>query len=178
MEPPLAHPGAQSANPNVPIPPARTTAGSGGGRRGAGPDASEDGGAQPNAGSRGATVLIVEDNDLNMRYFNDLLTYKGYETLQTRDPYEALKIATEQVPDLVLMDIQLGSVSGLDVAKWIKRDDAIKHIPIIAVTAFAQKDDEAMILSNGCDGWLAKPIASATLLETVERYLGRKLQAD
>ncbi len=117
------------------------------------------------------TVLIVEDNELNMKLFHDLLEAHGYETLQTRDGLEALKIARENNPDLILMDIQLPEVSGLEVAKWIKEDENLKSIPIIAVTAFAMKGDEEKIRQGGCEAYIAKPISVSKFLETVERFL-------
>ncbi len=117
------------------------------------------------------TVLIVEDNELNMKLFHDLLEAHGYATLQTRDGLEALKIARENNPDLILMDIQLPEVSGLEVAKWIKEDENLKKIPIIAVTAFAMKGDEEKIRQGGCEAYIAKPISVSKFLETVERFL-------
>lgn len=121
--------------------------------------------------SVGKTVLIVEDNELNMKLFHDLLEAHGYDTLQTRDGVEALKIAREHMPDLILMDIQLPEVSGLEVAKWIKEDDRLRSIPIVAVTAFAMKGDEEKIRQGGCEAYIAKPISVAKFLETVERFL-------
>ncbi len=117
------------------------------------------------------TVLIVEDNELNMKLFTDLLDARGYETLQSRDGIEALKLAREHKPDLILMDIQLPEVSGLEVAKWIKEDDALKSIPIIAVTAFAMKGDEEKILKGGCVAYIAKPISIAQFVETIDHFL-------
>ncbi|MCZ6863027.1 MAG: response regulator [Alphaproteobacteria bacterium] len=117
------------------------------------------------------TVLIVEDNELNMKLFHDLLEAHGYETLQTRDGIDALKLAREHKPDLILMDIQLPEVSGLEVAKWIKEDDELKSIPIVAVTAFAMKGDEENIKQGGCEAYIAKPISVARFLETVEHFL-------
>src|SRR5882724_8013658 len=96
------------------------------------------------------TILVVEDNELNMKLFHDLLEAHGYNILQTRDGMEALKLARQHRPDLILMDIQLPEVSGLEVTKWIKEDDALKAIPIIAVTAFAMKGDEEKIREGGC----------------------------
>ena len=118
------------------------------------------------------TVLIVEDNELNMKLFHDLLDSRGYNILQTRDGLEALKIARQEVPDLILMDIQLPEVSGLEVTKWIKEDDNLRHIPVIAVTAFAMKGDEEKILEGGCQAYIAKPISVASFLSTVEKFLG------
>jgi two-component system cell cycle response regulator DivK len=116
-------------------------------------------------------VLIVEDNDLNMKLFHDLLEAHGYDTLQSKDGKEALRIARQHHPDLILMDIQLPEVSGLEVTKWIKEDDDLKGIPIIAVTAFAMKGDEEKIREGGCEAYIAKPISVANFLSTVERFL-------
>ena len=117
------------------------------------------------------TVLIVEDNELNMKLFHDLLDAHGYRTLQTRNGMDALRIARERRPDLILMDIQLPEVSGLEVTKWIKEDDNLKSIPIIAVTAFAMKGDEEKIREGGCEAYIAKPISVVQFLETVDRFL-------
>jgi two-component system cell cycle response regulator DivK len=116
-------------------------------------------------------VLIVEDNDLNMKLFNDLLVAHGYGTLQTKDGVEALRLAREYRPDLILMDIQLPEVSGLQVTQWIKEDAELCMIPIIAVTAFAMKGDEEKIRDGGCEAYIAKPISVASFLRTVERFL-------
>ena len=126
-------------------------------------------------GANGAgdkTVLIVEDNDLNMKLFRDLLDANGYRTLQTRDGLEALELARSHKPDLILMDIQLPEVSGLEVTKWLKEDEQLRAIPVIAVTAFAMKGDEEKIREGGCEAYLSKPISVANFLETVRRYLG------
>jgi two-component system cell cycle response regulator DivK len=117
------------------------------------------------------TVLIVEDNELNMKLFHDLLEAHGYNILQTRDGIEALKLARKHHPDLILMDIQLPEVSGLEVTKWIKEDDNMKSIPIIAVTAFAMKGDEEKIRESGCEAYIAKPISVSHFLETVQKFL-------
>jgi two-component system cell cycle response regulator DivK len=117
------------------------------------------------------TVLIVEDNDLNMKLFNDLLEAHGYKTLRTKDGMEALKIAREHRPDLILMDIQLPEVSGLEVTKWIKEDDELRSIPVIAVTAFAMKGDEEKIREGGCEDYIPKPISVGPFIQTVARFL-------
>ena len=117
------------------------------------------------------TVLIVEDNELNMKLFNDLLEAHGYFTLQTKDGVEALRMARTHRPDLILMDIQLPEVSGLEVTKWLKEDDDLRSIPIIAVTAFAMKGDEQKIRDGGCEAYIAKPISVASFMSTVERFL-------
>jgi two-component system cell cycle response regulator DivK len=129
-------------------------------------------GRQPEARQPAKTVLIVEDNELNMKLFHDLLDAHGYRTLQTRDGIDALKLAREHRPNLILMDIQLPEVSGLEVTKWLKDDEALRGIPVIAVTAFAMKGDEERIRQGGCEAYISKPISIATFLETVRRHLG------
>ncbi|MBT3593685.1 MAG: response regulator [Hellea sp.] len=112
-------------------------------------------------------ILIVEDNELNMKLFNDLLETSGYETRQTREGLKAISIAKKFLPDLILMDIQLPEVSGLEVAKWIKDDDNLSDIPIVAITAFAMKGDQERILDGGCEAYLSKPISISTFLDTI-----------
>ncbi|MRG72896.1 response regulator [Alphaproteobacteria bacterium HT1-32] len=116
-------------------------------------------------------ILIVEDNELNMKLFNDLLQAHGYETLQSKDGKEALKLARDNMPDLILMDIQLPEISGLEITRMLKEDPGLKHIPVIAVTAFAMKGDEEKIREGGCEGYIAKPISVANFLETVASFL-------
>jgi two-component system, cell cycle response regulator DivK len=118
------------------------------------------------------TVLVVEDNELNMKLFHDLLEASGYNIVQTRNGLEAIDLAREHHPDLILMDIQLPEVSGLEVTKWIKEDDDLRTIPVIAVTAFAMKGDEERIRQGGCEAYLSKPISVNTFLETVKSYIG------
>jgi len=119
-------------------------------------------------------ILIVEDNDLHMKLFHDLLEADGYATLQSKDGMAALKLARQHHPDLILMDIQLPDVSGLEVTKWIKGDDDLKTIPIIAVTAFVMKGDEEQIREGGCEAYIAKPISVVNLLRTVRRLLNQE----
>ena len=120
------------------------------------------------------TVLIVEDNELNMKLFRDLLGAHGYQTIQTRNGMEALTLAREHRPDLILMDIQLPEVSGLEVTKWLKEDDQLRDIPVIAVTAFAMKGDEERIREGGCEAYISKPISVASFLDTVRKFAGGK----
>ena len=117
------------------------------------------------------TILIVEDNDLNMKLLNDLLQAHGYSTLQTMDGRDVVKIARDHNPDLILMDIQLPEISGLEVTKMLKADDDLKSIPVIAVTAFAMKGDEEKIREGGCEGYIAKPISVPTFLDTISKFL-------
>lgn len=117
------------------------------------------------------TVLIVEDNDLNMKLFNDLLQANGYNTLQTREGREALELAARHRPDLILMDIQLPEISGLEITRMLKEDADLRHIPVVAVTAFAMKGDEEKIREGGCEGYIAKPISVTGFLQTVNSFL-------
>jgi two-component system cell cycle response regulator DivK len=119
------------------------------------------------------TVLIVEDNELNMKLFNDLLEAHGYRVLQTRDGLTALDIARQHMPDLIIMDIQLPEVSGIEVTKWLKEDDELRRIPVIAVTAFAMKGDEEKIREGGCEAYISKPISVMSFLKTVDGFLKR-----
>ena len=118
------------------------------------------------------TVLIVEDNELNMKLFHDLLDAYGYLTVQTRNGLDALTLARVHRPDLILMDIQLPEVSGLEVTKWLKEDEELRDIPVVAVTAFAMKGDEERIRSGGCEAYVSKPISVSVFLETVRRFAG------
>jgi two-component system cell cycle response regulator DivK len=118
------------------------------------------------------TIMIVEDNEMNMKLFHDLLEAHGYQTVETRNGLEAVDLARTHKPDLILMDIQLPEVSGLDVAGWIKEDDDLRSIPIIAVTAFAMKGDEERIRKGGCEAYISKPISIGSFVETVKSYLG------
>lgn len=120
----------------------------------------------------GKTVLIVEDNELNMKLFHDLLEAHGYQTVGTRNGIEALELARQHHPDLIIMDIQLPEVSGLEVTKWLKDDPQLRPIPVIAVTAFAMKGDEERIRQGGCEAYLSKPISVAKFIETVRQYAG------
>ena len=128
--------------------------------------------SQMDAKAKEKTVLIVEDNELNMKLFHDLLAAHGYATIQTRNGLEALELARRHRPALILMDIQLPEVSGLEVTKWIKEDDELRSIPVIAVTAFAMKGDEERIRQGGCEAYLSKPISVAKFLDTVKQYIG------
>ena len=124
------------------------------------------------------TVLIVEDNELNMKLFHDLLEAHGYQTVGTRNGIEALDLARKHRPDLILMDIQLPEVSGLEVTKWLKDDPELKAIPVVAVTAFAMKGDEERIREGGCEAYLSKPISVGKFIETIRHFLGVRESVD
>ncbi|MCY6380480.1 response regulator [Hoeflea prorocentri] len=117
-------------------------------------------------------VMIVEDNELNMKLFRDLIEASGYETVQTRNGLEAMELARQHKPDLILMDIQLPEVSGLEITKRLKADDELHTIPVIAVTAFAMKGDEERIRQGGCEAYMSKPISVPKFVETIKNYLG------
>ena len=118
------------------------------------------------------TVMIVEDNELNMKLFNDLLRANGYATLPMRNGYEALDALKEHRPDLIIMDIQLPEISGLDITRQLKADPDLKAIPVVAVTAFAMRGDEQRIRAEGCEAYLSKPISVQSFLDTVRKYAG------
>ena len=118
------------------------------------------------------TILVVEDNELNMKLFNDLLSAHGYKVLRASDGNAGLLLTKQLHPDLIVMDVQLpGGVSGLDVTRSLKDDDDLKAIPVIAVTAFAMKGDDKKILEAGCDAYMPKPISALRFLESIKGFL-------
>ena len=118
------------------------------------------------------TVLIVEDNELNMKLFRDLLEAHGYQTKGTSNGFEALDMVRKLRPDLILMDIQLPQVSGLEVTRWIKDDPELRSIPVVAVTAFAMKGDEERIRESDSKTKKTKPKTDGKFIETVRRFIG------
>ncbi len=115
--------------------------------------------------------MIVEDNELNKKLFRDLLEANGYKTVHTEDGMEVMDLARAHKPDLILMDIQLPEVSGIEITSWLKKDPVLKAIPVIAITAFAMKGDEEKIRAGGCEGYISKPISVASFLATVKRFI-------
>ena len=118
------------------------------------------------------SILIVEDNELNMKLFRDLLQAQGYRILQSREGVQGFQMARERRPDLIVMDIQLPAISGLEITRWLKEDPDLAAIPVVAVTAFAMKGDETRMLEGGCEAYMAKPISVSRFLETIARLLG------
>jgi two-component system, cell cycle response regulator DivK len=116
-------------------------------------------------------VLIVEDNPLNMKLFSAMIGAQGYEVLQAGDGAQGLDLARRLHPDLIIMDIQLPGISGLEVTRNLKADDSTRQIPIVATTAFAMRGDEEMILASGCDAYMSKPIAISPFLELIETFM-------
>jgi two-component system cell cycle response regulator DivK len=117
-------------------------------------------------------IFIVEDNDLNLKLFKDLLSANGFDVHFTQDGFEAFDMISQVMPNLILMDIQLHGISGFDIIKSIKADKKLKQIPIIAVTAFAMKDDKNKIMESGCEEYISKPISIEPFLKTVKRFAG------
>src|ERR1700738_204059 len=118
-------------------------------------------------------ILIVEDNDTDVRLLKDILETRGYNILQTKEGLEAIDLAVVNLPDLILMDIQLPDMSGLEVTRLLRRDERSHRIPIIAVTAFAMGWHEREALDSGCDAYISKPISIFGFLRTVESFLSR-----
>src|SRR5262249_50815408 len=118
-------------------------------------------------------ILIVEDNAFDMRLLKDVLERSGYETLQAVDGVEAIDLAFANRLDLILMDIQLPEISGLEVTRRLRSDDRSRHIPIVAVTAFAMGWHAHEAFDSGCDAYISKPISILEFLNTVESLLSR-----
>jgi two-component system cell cycle response regulator DivK len=117
-------------------------------------------------------ILIVEDNEKNLKLARDVLRFHGYRTVEAVDGESAVTMSVEHLPALILMDIQLPEVSGLEVTKWLKEDDQLRQIPVVAVTAFAMKGDEERIREGGCEAYISKPISVAMFLDTVKQFIG------
>lgn len=120
-------------------------------------------------------MLIVEDNAFNLKLLDDLLQAAGYNTLKAIDGEQALSMAREFRPDVILMDIGLPDMSGIDVTREIRASSDLKDIPIIAVTAYAAPEDEAAIRHAGCDDYIAKPISAPVFLRMVRRHASFRL---
>lgn len=124
------------------------------------------------------TVLIVEDNELNLKLFADVLESAGYTTLRTGEGIGALELARAHKPDLILMDIQLPAISGLEVTRWIKEEPELAHIPVVAVSAYAMKGDDQRALDAGCEAYVTKPISIVPFLDLIARVMeGRGREA-
>jgi two-component system cell cycle response regulator DivK len=118
------------------------------------------------------TILIVEDNTLNMKMLADLLGSQGYAVLQAEDGEPGFTMAKQHRPDLILMDIQLRDISGLEVTRRLRADPETRDIPVVAVTAFAMRGDAERLLAGGCDGYVPKPISPRRFLDTVRDFIG------
>ena len=118
-----------------------------------------------------ARVLVVEDNELNLKLFCDLLMLKGHEVIISKDGFNILAIVSEQLPDLILMDIQLADISGLDLIKILKNNPKTHKIPIIVITAFAMKNEVMRISESGCDLYLSKPVSIDNFFFSIEKFV-------
>ena len=119
----------------------------------------------------GQKILVVEDNELNLRLFCDLLRVHGYEAEPVRDGREAVDRARAFAPDLIVMDIQMPHISGLELIDQLKADAELKAIPVMAVTAYAAKGDEERIRDAGAEGYVSKPISVIRFIEAVRELL-------
>jgi two-component system, cell cycle response regulator DivK len=122
----------------------------------------------------GELVLIVEDNEKNMKLFRDVLAATGYSTLEATTGEDAVALAVSHTPALVLMDVQLPGIDGVEALVRLRRDERTQAIPVLALTAQAMHGDRERFLSAGFDGYLSKPMDVAELLRTVEEYCGRE----
>lgn len=118
-------------------------------------------------------ILVVEDNPMNLKLFHDILTAYGYEVWAAETGQAALDSVRDNLPDLVILDIQLPDISGLEIAKTFKGDDRLKAIPIVAVTSFAMAGDEERARAAGCDSYITKPISIASFGAEIQKMLSR-----
>ena len=119
-----------------------------------------------------ARILVVDDVPANVKLLEARLSAEYFDVLTAANGAEALDLVRKLRPDLILMDIQLPQVSGLEVTRWIKDDPELRAIPVVAVTAFAMKGDEERIREGGCEAYLSKPISVGKFIETVRRFIG------
>lgn len=116
-------------------------------------------------------ILIVEDNELNMKLFHDLVMLKKHDVILSEDGVEVVSIVEQQKPDLILMDIQLNGLSGLDIIQQLRENQETKHVPIIAISAFAMKTDAKIISESGCDLYIPKPVSINDFFDAIARFL-------
>lgn len=121
-----------------------------------------------------STILIVEDNPRNMKLVRDVLQVKGHATLEAANAEDGIALARERMPDLILMDIQLPGMSGIDALRVLRGDAATERIPVIAVTASVMQQDRKLITEAGFDAYVGKPITLAEFLQAVNDILGRR----
>lgn len=123
-------------------------------------------------------ILIVDDDAKNLKLVRDILNSNGYLTFEAVNGKEAIELAINQIPDLILMDIQMPVMDGLQAIRILKTNDDAKHIPIIALTAFSMKGDKEKVLLYGADDYLSKPISIKILLGLIKKYIGNKESSD
>jgi CheY-like chemotaxis protein len=117
------------------------------------------------------TVLIIEDNELNMKLVRSMLKLAQYKVLEAKDAEDGIMLARDHLPDIILMDIQLPGIDGLDATRIVKRDPILNHIPVVALTSYAMQGDEEKAMSAGCTGYIAKPIDTRNFLDILTGYL-------
>ena len=117
------------------------------------------------------TVLIIEDNQLIMKLVRSMLKLAHSQVFEAKDAEDGILLAPEHLPDLILMDIQLPGIDGLDATKIIKNEPILKHIPVVALTSYAMQGDEEKAISAGCTGYIAKPIDTRNFLDILSEYL-------
>ena len=118
-------------------------------------------------------ILVIEDNQMNMMLVRDLLQLEGFNVLEATDAETGIQLAREHSPDLILMDIQLPGMDGLQAARIIGRDPALKDIPVVALTSYAMKGDETMAKEAGCAGYIIKPLDTRSFSQTVSGFIKR-----
>ena len=121
-------------------------------------------------------ILIVEDNEKNMKLVRDLLQYKGHQTLEAVNGMDGVRLAIDHVPDLILMDIQLPDISGIQALALIREQDALNSVPVLAVSASVMPEEQQKIVTSGFDAFIAKPINIKQFIDSVQSFLssGRK----
>lgn len=123
-----------------------------------------------------ATILYIEDNPLNMRLVRKILQALGYHMLEAGDGKTGLHLVRSQKPDLVLVDVNLPDIDGLEIAAYLKHDPDCAHIPVVALTANVMHGDRERCLASGCDGYIAKPVAKLELKNVLAHFLGQPRQ--
>ena len=118
-----------------------------------------------------STILIVEDNEKNMKLVRDILGHKGYTTLEAVTGGEGVRLALEHKPDLILMDIQLPDIDGITALMRIREDSALDAVPVVAVSASVMPEDQHKIVTSGFDAYITKPISLKPFMATVERFI-------
>ncbi len=124
-------------------------------------------------GMENKTILVIEDNELNMKLVRGLLTIGKYRVMEAADAEAGLELAREHPPDLILMDIQLPGMDGLTATRIIRKDPVFKETSVIALSSYAMKSDEKKAMEAGCIGYITKPIDTRTFLKTLARYINR-----
>lgn len=122
----------------------------------------------------GEKILIIDDNPVNRELASDLLKLHGFQMLQAKDAETGIELAKAKMPDLILMDIQLPGMDGLEATRRLKEDATTMNVPIVAITAYAMKGDEEKALKAGCIGYIPKPIDTRKFPETIKNFLRKK----